>query len=268
MKKRRLIPVLILKDGFLVQSREFQRFQNLGNPYTSVKRLSQWGSDELVYLDITRNDKYDLKRTDLNTKNLNNFLEIIEEVSKIVFMPIAVGGKIKSLNDINLRLSRGADKVIINSEFYRNKKFAQECSREFGSQCIVAAIDVKKNNNKYNFYIENGNVKINDPLQDWVKFLDESGVGEFFINSIDRDGTGEGYDYQLYDYIKKNTNKPIIFCGGAGKIDHIIDFAKERDADAVAAANIFQHFDQSIFITKKKLYKTGLNFRKPNLFNL
>ena len=121
MKKKRLIPILLLKNGFLVQSRKFIRHQNLGNPITAVKRLSEWASDELIYLDISKDDKYDLKRDDLHVKNINSFLGIIEKISKETFMPITVGGKIKKLSDIENRLKLFADKVAINSAAVRDK---------------------------------------------------------------------------------------------------------------------------------------------------
>ena len=122
MKKKRLIPVLLLKNGFIVQSRNFKRHQNLGNPITAVKRLSEWASDELIYLDISKDNNYDLKRDDLYFKNLNSFLKIIEETSKQTFMPVTVGGKIKNLKDIEDRLKVCADKVSINSRGFEDKK--------------------------------------------------------------------------------------------------------------------------------------------------
>ena len=115
MKKKRLIPILLLKNGWLVQSKSFSKYQNLGNPVSAVKRLSEWASDELIYLDISREESYDLRRDDTGHANRHSILEIIEDVSQVTFMPITVGGKIKTLKDIEERLSRGADKISINS---------------------------------------------------------------------------------------------------------------------------------------------------------
>ena len=129
MKKKRLIPILLLKNGSLVQSRNFTKFQKIGSPIPAVKRLSQWASDELIYLDISRDDKYDLNRDDLKFINSNNILNIIERISKETFMPITIGRKIKNLNDIEIRLTKCADKVSINSEAFRNKNFIKEASR-------------------------------------------------------------------------------------------------------------------------------------------
>ena len=115
MKKHRIIPVLLLRNGFLVQSKEFKRYQNLGNPITAVKRLSEWGSDELIYLDITRDDNYDMRRDDLGHPNRNNLFDIIADVSKEAWLPVTVGGRIRTLEDIEKRLSLGADKIAINT---------------------------------------------------------------------------------------------------------------------------------------------------------
>src|SRR5207253_10792319 len=143
MKKRRLIPVLLLRNGWLVQSKQFQRWQNLGNPITAVKRLSEWASDELIYLDISRDETYDLRRDDLGNPNRHDIFEIIEDVSKAAFMPITIGGRIRSLADIERRLALGADKVCINTQALDQPEFVTAAAREFGSQCIVVSIDFK-----------------------------------------------------------------------------------------------------------------------------
>ena len=143
MKKKRLIPVLLLRNGWLVQSKQFKRYQNLGNPVSAVKRLSEWASDELIYLDISRGGYHDLRRDDLGHPNRSGILEIIEDVSKVAFMPITVGGGIRSLNDIEQRLSVGADKVAINSAALENPTFIETAAKEFGAQCIVVSIDFR-----------------------------------------------------------------------------------------------------------------------------
>lgn len=143
MKKNRLIPVLLLKDGWLVQSKGFTRHQNLGNPVTAVKRLSEWASDELIYLDISKSNHYDLRRDDQGYENRSSFLDIIEDVSKVTFMPITVGGRIRTLKDIEARLLVGADKVSINTMAITNPQFIKEAAEQFGSQCIVVSIDAK-----------------------------------------------------------------------------------------------------------------------------
>ena len=268
MKKNRLIPILLLKNGWLVQSIGFKEYKNLGNPITAVKRLSEWGSDELIYLDITKDDSYDLKRDDQRYENKNNFLEIIKDVSKATFMPFTIGGKIKKLSDIEDRLKIGADKISINSVIYENVKFIYEASREFGSQCIVASIDVKFIQNQYMCYYQGGNKKSNESLLKIIKKLEDSGVGEILINSIDRDGSKKGYDINLLNLVSSSTSVPVIACGGVGNWDHLHEGLVKTNVDAVAAANIFHFIDQSVYLSKKFLYDKKLNVRKPDLLEI
>ena len=148
LKKKRLIAVLLLKDGNLVQAKNFKFYQNLGNPEQSVKRLSEWGSDELIYLDIS-NNKHDLGRDDLKYKTNSNILNIIKGFSKLSFMPTTIGGKIKSLKDVEKRLLIGADKVSINSAALKNPELINQVAKEFGSQSLVISIDVKRIKNQY-----------------------------------------------------------------------------------------------------------------------
>src|SRR3989344_4519974 len=143
MKKKSLIPVLLLKNGWLVQSKGFVRHQNLGNPITAVKRLSEWASDEIIYLDISKNEKYDLRRDDLGNPNKHSFLEIIEEVSKVTFMPMTVGGRIRNIDDMKKRFEAGADKISINTAAFENKSLVRDAAKQFGSQAVVISIDVK-----------------------------------------------------------------------------------------------------------------------------
>tara|TARA_Y100000748_G_scaffold302045_1_gene303443 strand:- start:1681 stop:2490 length:810 start_codon:yes stop_codon:yes gene_type:complete len=269
MKKKRLIPVLLLKNGFLVQSRQFIRHQNLGNPVTAVKRLSEWASDELIYLDISRDDKYDLRRDDQGYKNSQSFLEIIKDVSKETFMPITVGGKIKNLNDIEIRLKLGADKVAINSEAYKNPKFINDAAKEFGSQCIVISIDYKINDdNSSEVFIECGKESTNVEVQDWAKQVESMGAGEILLNSINKDGTGKGYDIEILKNISELLKCPVIACGGVGEWEHLCEALLNTDIDAVAAANIFHYQDQSVFLAKQHLYNKNMNVRKPDLIDI
>ena len=268
MKKNRVIPVLLLKNGWLVQSKGFSRHQNLGNPVTAVKRLSEWGSDELIYLDISEGNNYDLKRNDQGYENRFSFFEIIQDVSKVSFMPMTVGGKIKTLNDIEKRLSLGADKISINTAAINNPKFVKEASREFGSQCIVLSIDAKMINNQYKVFKNHGKEMAKfDPIE-LSKLYEDNGAGEILINSIDRDGTSLGYDIELIKQVSNNVKIPVIALGGVGDWDDFAEALDETNVDAVAAANIFHYRDQSVFLAKKFLSELNYNIRKPNLFKL
>ena len=209
MKKKRLIAVLLLKDGNLVQAKNFKFYQNLGNPEQSVKRLSEWGSDELIYLDISQK-KYDLGRDDLKYKSNFNMLEIIKRFSKLSFMPTTIGGKIKNLKDVEKRLLIGADKISINSAALKKPELISQIAKEFGSQSIVISVDVKKINNDYKIFYDCGKTQSNYSLKDWLKIIYNNGAGELLINSIDRDGSQKGYDINLLKIVTKNCKIPVI----------------------------------------------------------
>jgi cyclase len=268
MKKRRLIPVILIKNGIVVQSRNFIEFQKIGMPKTSIKRCSEWGSDELILLDISRKNKYDINRDDLNFENNNNFLDIVLDISKFCFMPITVGGKVRSLHNIENYLMSGADKVAINTSAVLDPKFLDLASKRFGSQCIVNSVDVKFINNKYLVCINNGSDITSYELKEWLKISEQNGAGEIFINSIDNDGKGTGFDLSLINLVDSTVKIPVICCGGAGSFEHFLEVAEKTNADGIAAANFFQHFDQSVFLTKKMLYEKSLNFREPKFLKI
>ena len=267
-KKKRLIPVLLLKNGMLVQSRGFNRHQILGNPITAVKRLSEWASDELIYLDISRDDNYDLKRDDQGYENVKSFLGIIEYISKETFMPITIGGKIKNLTDIEKRLMLCADKVSVNSQAIDEKKFISNAAKEFGSQCIVISVDAKRVGSEFYVFSNFGKINSNIKVRDWLKVVQEEGAGEILLNSIDNDGLGLGYDTKLLEQITPDMKIPIIICGGVGDYLDFEEGLKNPKIDAVAAANIFHYRDQSVYLAKKYLYDEGYDVRKPDLLDL
>jgi cyclase len=265
MKKKRLIPVLLLKSGFLVQSKLFTRHQNLGNPVIAVKRLSEWAADELIYLDISRDDVYDLKRDDLGTPNRSSVMDIIADVSMVAHMPIAVGGKIRSVDDIRLRLSRGADKVCMNTKPIEDPRFITLAAREFGSQCIVVSMDVKKTADGYKVFKNAGAVDTGlDPIS-WARQVESLGAGEILLNAIDRDGTRTGYDLDLIASVADSVKIPVIALGGVGEWEHFAEALAKTNVDAIAAANIWHYIDQSVYLAKKYLYDKGYQVRPPDI---
>lgn len=265
MKKKRLIPILLLKNGWLVQSKQFREFKNLGNPTFAVKRLSEWASDELIYLDISRTDQYDLRRDDLKDPNRHAILDILEDVSKMTYMPITIGGGIRTIEDIGVRLTKGADKVSINSQALENPHFITAAAKEFGSQCIVVSIDVKRTDYKYTVMAAYGQQPTSYHPLEWAKIVESSGAGEILLNSIDRDGMKNGYDLELISQVSDNVRIPVIACGGVGTWEHFADALEKTSVDAVAAANIFQHIDQSVYLAKKYLYEHNHVVRPPDL---
>lgn len=261
MKKKRIIPVFLLNDLQLVQSRHFKDFESIGNPFLSLKRFSEWMVDELIYLNITR-----VKNLEHEKAEVKKFIKLIDKIAKYNFIPITIGGKIKELNQIYKYLENGADKIAINSFAFRNKNFINNAAKEFGSQCIVVSIDVKKIKDDYKVFIDNGSTNTNMNLDTWVDIVQSEGAGEILINSIDRDGSKIGYDFDILKKIKK-IKIPMIYCGGVG---HWKDFKKalgKKEIDAVAAANIFHHFDQSDYLAKDYLINQNIkNIRPPKFF--
>lgn len=268
MKKRRLIPILLLRNGWLVQSKQFRRWQNLGNPITAVKRLSEWASDELIYIDISREDNYDLRRDDLGNPNRRSIFEIIEDVSKVAFMPITVGGRIRTLGDIEARLARGADKVCINSMALECPAFVREAALEFGSQCLVISIDYKKIGDQNRVMSKWGTIDTNYAPSEWARRVEDLGAGEILINSIDRDGMRSGLDLDVARQVVDAVCLPVIACGGVGEWSHFADALRQTGVDAVAAANVFQYTDQSVYRAKLYLTECNLNVRPADLFTI
>jgi cyclase len=268
MKKKRVIPVVLLKNGWLVQSIGFSKYLNLGNPFWTVRRLSEWASDELIYLDISTDDTYDLRREDLGVVNRRNFLEIIEDVAKVTFMPVTVGGKIRTLDDIHTRLALGADKISINTMAFDDPAFIGKAASQFGSQCIVVSIDYKNVGGVQHVMVQGGKRDTGvDPVT-WARMVEDRGAGEILINSIDRDGMKTGYDIDTIAGVSDAVKIPVIALGGAGKWEHFEEVLSSTQADAVAAANIFQHTDQSVYYAKKYLFEMRHNVREPMLISL
>ena len=265
MKKNRLIPLLLLKNGFLVQSKSFSRYQNLGDPLTAVKRLSDWACDELIYLDITREGPYDMRRDDKGHPNRNNIVDILKDVSRFCYMPVTFGGRIRSLEDIKIRVTNGADKVAINTKPLEEPQFIYEAAKEFGSQCIVISVDVKIIDGTYVVMSNGGKKPTPYHPVDWVKKVESLGAGEILINSIDRDGMQTGYDIELIHLVSNAVKIPVIACGGVGQWSHFAEALEKTKVDAVAAANIFHYYDQSVYLAKRYLYERGHNVRSPDL---
>ncbi len=276
MLKTRLIPVLLLKNGVLVRSKSFSLHQSTGNPLLQVKRYTDWKADEIIYLDITRNSQYDLSignsvigstssMANIDGTKEDSIIGLIKEVSKICFVPMTIGGKIKSLEDIRLRLEAGADKVSINSAAINNPGFIDESAKEFGSQCIVISIDVKKNIEKgvenWMVFKSFGKKPTSYDLESWSKEVENRGAGEILIQSIDNDGKGIGYDIGMINKVVDVVNIPVIALGGVGEFKHLSEGYYDGRASALSAANIFHFTEQSILNAKEFLIKKNIDVR-------
>ncbi|MCL5666512.1 MAG: imidazole glycerol phosphate synthase cyclase subunit [Patescibacteria group bacterium] len=255
MLKNRLIACLLWRDGLIVQSVNFNHTNFVGDALTAVDFFNTWAIDEIVILDVSRNaEKRDL------------FFRIIDELSARSFVPLTVGGKIRTIEDIRKLLQIGADKVCVNSEAFKNSQFVMQAAEMFGSQCIVVSIDVKKINDQYRVFINNGQTDTGTDPVGWAKQAEALGAGEIFLTSIDRDGSREGYDLELIAKVSGNVRIPVIASGGVGDWQHFIDGIAKGKADAVSAANIFHYSEQSTKKAKNFMRASGLNIREPEFY--
>lgn len=261
MLKHRLIPVLLLQDGLLVRSESFRIHQVLGNPVHEVERFNQWSVDELIYLDISRGDRYDLRREDAKVRGLSDPLAILDAVSQSCFMPLTWGGRIHTIEQMRERFRRGADKITLNSAAWHTPELVTEGARAFGNQAIVVSIDVLRHaDGRTEVFTDGGRTATGKRPEDWAREVADRGAGEILLQSIDRDGTGRGYDTELIHAVAAATAVPVIACSGVGRYE---DYAAgiRAGAAAVAAANIWHFKEMSDRGGKRALAKAAINIR-------
>ena len=242
MLKNRIIPCLDVKNGRVVKGINFVDLKDAGDPIEQAKIYSESGADEICFLDITASNE-----------NRETIFEVIRRTSKNCFVPLTVGGGIKSLRDINKLLVSGADKVSINTAAVDNQNFIKESSKKFGSQCIVVAIDAKQKKNSWEIFTHGGRIETGIDAIDFAKKMEDNGAGELLITSIDRDGTQKGYDNDLISKIEKSVNIPIIASGGVGNLKHLEEGITKGHANALLAASIFHYGKYSIREVKNYL---------------
>ena len=250
MLKVRVIPTMLWKDLGLVKGVSFQSWRRVGTVLPAIKVYNSRDVDELFLLDITANQH----TYDLDYDSINDF-------SNYCFVPFAVGGGIKNLDQIKKLLRVGADKVSLNTAIYEMPDLIDLAAKKFGSQCIVASIDVKYEKNDYVCVSHSGSRNTDRNLVSLVKELENRGAGEILITSIDRDGTMEGYDINLINKITSNINIPVIASGGAGNFFHMKEAIIEGGASAVAAASMFHFTEQTPEQAKIFLHKEGVPVR-------
>ena len=257
--KKRLIPCIFLKDGLIVRSENFYTHQIIGNAISEVERYNEWAVDEIIYIDMSKDSNYDLRRNDMKVKdNIKNKFDLIREVSKICFVPLTFGGGIRSIEDIQKILKNGADKVVLNSILFLNKDFLHTAASIFGKQALVACVDYRNDSNVYYLHGKE-NSKIH--VAKWCKQLEENGIGEIVLNNIDRDGAGSGYDIEIIKQVVSITNVPVIALSGAGDYFDFIECFQEAEPSAVAAGNIFHFKEHSYWHAKKICIDQGINLR-------
>ena len=251
MLKIRIIPCLDVKNGRVVKGVNFVNLVDAGDPVEAAQAYDEAGADELCFLDITASHE-----------NRSILLDVVKRTAEKCFMPLTVGGGVRTNEDIKMLLDSGADKVSINTSVITNPNFIKEASEAFGSQCIVVAIDAKRNNDGWQIFTHGGREPTGlDPI-DFAKKAEFLGAGEILLTSMDRDGTKKGYDTDLLNKITKTLEIPVIASGGVGNIDHLIDGIKEGGASAVLAASIFHFGEITIKEVKDKLSEEGLSVRK------
>ena len=250
MLKVRVIPCLDVKDGRVVKGVQFVSLRDAGDPVEQAMVYDQSGADEICFLDITASHE---KRPIL--------LDVVERTASVCFMPLTVGGGIRSTDDIRALLLAGADKVSINTEAVRRPEFIREAAAKFGAQCIVAAIDAKRTGGRFEVFTHGGrNPTGLDAVQHAVK-LTGLGAGEILLTSMDRDGTRAGYDIELTRAISDAVSVPVIASGGVGSLDDMVAGITEGHANAVLAASIFHYGEASIRDAKARLAAAGLPVR-------
>jgi imidazole glycerol-phosphate synthase subunit HisF len=261
MLKTRLIPVLLLQNGLLVRSERFELHQVIGNPIYEVQRFNEWNVDELIYLDITHGDDYDLRREDHKTRGLSGPLDILDAVSETCFMPLTWGGRIRTIDDMRERFRRGADKITLNTQAIREPALVTRGSEVFGSQAIVVCIDVlRRPEGGREVLIHGGRESTGLAPEMWAREVERLGAGEILLQSIDRDGTGRGYDLDLIASVADTVTIPVIALGGVGQYEQYAA-AVDAGASAVAAANIWHFKELSDRGGKRALARAGVDVR-------
>ena len=252
MLKNRIIPCLDVKNGRVVKGINFVDLVDAGDPVEQAKIYDEQGADEICFLDITASNE-----------NRNIILDTVKKTAEKCFIPLTVGGGVRTIEDIRNLLLAGADKVSINTAAVNNKNLVKESSEKFGSQCIVVAIDAKKvSDNKWEIFTHGGRKPTGIDAVEWASEVVAQGAGELLVTSMDADGHQDGYDTELLQSINKTVNVPVIASGGAGGPEHMRDALVTGKADAVLAASIFHFGTYSIRQVKAYLADAGVEIRR------
>lgn len=250
MYAKRIIPCLDVKNGRVVKGMSFVNLVDAGDPVESAMQYDKQGADELVFLDITASS---------DSRNIT--IDMVEKVANSIFIPFTVGGGIRSVEDFNVLLRAGADKVSVNSAAVYRPELISEAAYKFGSQCVVAAIDAKRNGDNWEVYVNGGRTPVGMDAIEWAVKCEKLGAGEILLTSMDEDGQKKGYDIALTRAVSEKVNIPVIASGGAGALEHFYDAFTEGKADAVLAASLFHFGEIPIPELKKYLNEKGIPVR-------
>ncbi|GAA5126647.1 imidazole glycerol phosphate synthase subunit HisF [Alloalcanivorax gelatiniphagus] len=252
---KRIIPCLDVDAGRVVKGVQFVEIRDAGDPVEVARRYNEAGADEITFLDITASHQ-----------DRDTTLETVERMASQVFIPLTVGGGVRTLQDIRNLLNAGADKVSINSAAVKDPEFVREAAQRFGSQCIVVAIDAKKvsgesENNRWEIFTHGGRKPTGIDAIEWATRMTDYGAGEILLTSMDRDGTKNGFDIALTRGISDAVPVPVIASGGVGNLQHLVDGVIQGGADAVLAASIFHFGEYSIAEAKDYMARAGIEMR-------
>jgi len=247
---KRIIPCLDVNDGRVVKGINFVKLKDAGDPVEIAKKYNEEGADELTFLDITA-----------SSDNRGLLFDIVEKVAKQIFIPLTVGGGVRSCEDIRNLLNSGADKVGINTSAILNPELVAESTSRFGSQAIVVAIDAKKVGDHWEVFTHGGRNATGINAVSWAQKMAKLGAGELLITSMDRDGTKKGFDNVLMKLISDVVEVPIIASGGVGILQHLVDGVKDGEADAVLAASIFHYGEFTIQEAKQYMAENNIEVR-------
>ena len=252
MLYHRVIPVLLFDNGAIYRSQQFSRHYRLGDPLAQLERYKAWDVDEIVYLDMHR------------TANGTRLLDVLPEVGRNCFAPLAVGGGIRSIEEIHRHLELGADRVVLNTAAVETPSFITEAAHRYGAQAIIVSIDARKHSDgRHEVVVDSGRRPTGLLACDWAADAAARGAGEILVNSIDRDGMGMGYDAELLRSISARVSIPVIACGGVGEFEHFAAGITKGGVASVAAANIFGFKELSYPLAKDALRAAGVSVR-PN----
>ena len=258
MLAKRIIPCLDVHAGRVVKGVNFLNLRDAGDPVDVAARYEAEGADELVFLDITASHE-----------NREIILDVVKRTSEVIFMPLTVGGGIRTLDDIRMLLSAGCDKVSINSAAVNNPEFVSEAARRFGSQCIVVNIDPKRiykeGQEIWDVHINGGRIATGLEAVPWAQKVEQLGAGEIVLTSMDADGTQDGYDIEITRAVAEAVSIPVVASGGAGSPQHLCEVLTEGKACAALAASIFHYGTYSIEETKRYLAEQGVPVRLTSL---
>lgn len=251
MFAKRIIPCLDVKNGRVVKGVNFVNLIDAGDPVECAKVYDKAGADELTFLDITA-----------SSDGRDTVVDMVRSVAKQVFIPFTVGGGIRTVDDFRKILNAGADKVAVNSSAIKNPILISEAAEKFGSQCVVCAIDAKRNDKgSWDVYLNGGRVNTGIDAIEWARKAEQLGAGEILLTSMDADGTKAGYDIQLTRQVSEGANIPVIASGGAGTMNHFVDAITNGKADAVLAASLFHFKEIEICDLKKYMKEQGISVR-------